>query len=421
VTPSAITAARLIAMTGLTNLAFWLLWPASLVRMSGSGGDPAAAGLFGSAAWLAMLSALPIASRLVASVGPRRVVHAAVAIIAVGAIGTAASLGGPAEWLWTALLGFGTGLRWIAADSWIADTVPPERSGRVLSLGEMVVGVGFAAGPAVAALIAASGSTAGPGLGAALLALIGGAVMTGAVEPARTRRARPAAPTAGSRLAGLPTGAALLLLASAALGGLNESGFAGIAALLSLATGGGETGSLFAAAAVGLGSFATQYGLGAAADRWGGCKILLICAAVLAAALATLALVPEALPLASLLVGAFGGGLYTVVVVFGLQSRERADGSSGMIGAAALAYTLGTLVAPTLAGAGLRLAGPAPTLIGLALLAAALFAAMVRLQGWRWTDRTRDVGPVCAFRFSPGSAGPPLDQGREPSSRSLDG
>jgi MFS family permease len=210
-------------------------------------------------------------------------------------------------------------------------------------------------------------------------------------------------------MSGLPRGAAALLLASALLGGLNESGFAGVAALLSLAMDGGPGGSLLASAAVGLGSFVSQYALGAAADRWGGCKVLLLCSALLAVTLAALAVHPGLLTPASMLVGAVGGGLYTVAVVFGLQSRRGTGGAAGMIGAAALAYTTGTLAAPSLAGLGLALAGPGRTLGSMALLAAAPFAAIILLRGWRWTDRTRDVGPACAFRFSPGAAGPTGD------------
>jgi MFS family permease len=134
------TPARLIAMTGLTNLAYWLLWPAAIVRVAGLGWGPGLSGLFGSAAPLAMFVALPIAQRLATRRGPKNVVVIAIGALSASALGSALLPGGALEWVWTALLGFGTGLRWIAADSWIADAVPPHRSGRVLSLGETVVG-----------------------------------------------------------------------------------------------------------------------------------------------------------------------------------------------------------------------------------------------------------------------------------------
>ncbi|MYL99881.1 hypothetical protein GR702_19155 [Novosphingobium sp. FGD1] len=137
------TPARLIAMTGLTNLAFWLLWPAAIVRVAGLGWGPAATGLFGSIAPLAMFAALPLASRLVAIAGPRIVTSLAISLLSAAAIGSALLPGGALKWLWTGLLGAGTGLRWIAEDFWIADAVPPERSGRILSVGETVVGLGL--------------------------------------------------------------------------------------------------------------------------------------------------------------------------------------------------------------------------------------------------------------------------------------
>ncbi|MYL99882.1 hypothetical protein GR702_19160 [Novosphingobium sp. FGD1] len=111
-----------------------------------------------------------------------------------------------------------------------------------------------------------------------------------------------------TRFAGLPLCAAALLLAAALLGGINETGVAGVAPLLSIAGDGSQP--LFAAAAVGLGSFAAQYGLGAAADRLGGCKVLMACAALLAAALSAIAIAPTTLPVASFIIGGAGGGIY---------------------------------------------------------------------------------------------------------------
>lgn len=205
-----------------------------------------------------------------------------------------------------------------------------------------------------------------------------------------------------ARFAGLPLGAAGLLLAAALLGGINETGFAGVAPLLSIASGGRQP--LFAAAAVGFGSFLAQYGLGAAADRWGGCKVLMGCSALLSLALATIALAPSALPAAAVVIGGSGGGLYTVAVVFGLQARRSTGLSAALIGAAALAYTAGSLAAPSAVGLGIELVG-APVTIGLlGALPAAMFGAIVASRGWRWVDRDRARGTTCAFHFSPRAA-----------------
>lgn len=393
------TPARLIAMTGLTNLALWMLWPAGIVRVAELGWGPAATGLFGSAAPLALFAALPLAPQLVSRIGPRRVIWIAVAVLIAGALGSAFLAGGALEWLWTGLLGFGTGLRWIAADSWIADSVPADQSGRTLSLGETVVGLGFAAGPAIASVIDVYPAVAG--IAAATMCFAGALLLVSTTEPIAEGSVAVEIGD-GARMAGLPIGAAALLLAAALLGGLNETGFAGIAPLLSMASGGEQP--LFAAAAVGLGSFVAQYGLGAAADRWGGCKVLMACAALLSAALTILAVVPATLPFASFLIGASGGGLYTVAIVFGLQARRGTASSAAMIGAAALAYSTGTLVAPTAVGLGIDLAGAPATLGVIAALVAALLTAIVALQGWRWVDRARSAGATCAFHFSPSAA-----------------
>jgi hypothetical protein len=125
------------------------------------------------------------------------------------------------------------------------------------------------------------------------------------------------------------------------------------------------------------------------------------CAALLSAALATIALAPAALALASFVIGAAGGGLYTVAVVFGLQARRGTGSTATLISGAALAYAGGALIAPAAVGVGIGLAGAAAIVGVMALLAAGLFGAIVALRGWRWTDRSRSAGATCAFRFSP--------------------
>jgi MFS family permease len=305
--------------------------------------------------------------------------------------------------VWSAAIGAGTGLRWIVVDSWVADLTPPDRRGRVLSIGEMVTGLGFALGPALAAAAASARLPGGPELAAACL--VGGAALllvglTAPVRPASAHRTG----TGGIRIGGLPTGAALVLLLSAGLGGMDESGFAGVATLLSAADGARPAGSLATAAAVGAGSFVFQYFLGVAADRHGGCVVLMACTALLAAAFAALALAPAVLPLASFVIGGVGGGLYTVAVVFGLQSAAPGMRSAPMISMAALAYTTGTLVAPSLAGFGLGALGVTGTVLVFAGLAVALLAWITAVRAWRWVDIAADTGPTCAYRFSPTAA-----------------
>jgi len=390
------TPVRLIAMTGLTNLAFWLLWPASIVRVAASGWGPTATGLFGSVAPLTMFIALSLALRLLALFGPRHVTAVAVTLVATSSLGSAFLPIGLLEWLWTAMLGLGTGLRWIAADSWIADAVPPERSGRILSLGESVVGLGFAAGPVIASEL--GNHALALGLGAGVLSISGALLVARLAEPVPRHEAG-ARLESGASFAGIPMRATALLIASAMLGGINETGFAGIAPLLSIVGGSGQP--LYAAAAVGLGSFVAQYGLGAAADRWGGCKALMACAVILSGALAAIAVAPSTLPFASFLIGASGGGLYTVAVVFGLQARRSPGSSAALIGTAAIAYSAGSMVAPAGVGLGIDMAGAAVMTGALSALAAALFGGIIVLRGWRWVDRNRAQGATCTFRVSP--------------------
>lgn len=209
------------------------------------------------------------------------------------------------------------------------------------------------------------------GLAAAAMSLVCGLLIAGVNEPDHKPGTPPGGMDEATRFAGLPLCAAALLLAAALLGGINETGVAGVAPLLSIAGDGSQP--LFAAAAVGLGSFAAQYGLGAAADRLGGCKVLMACAALLAAALAAIAIAPTTLPVASFIIGGAGGGIYRVAVVFGLQARRSSASSAPLIGAAALVYSGGALIAPAAVGLGIDSAGATVTVAVLAALAAALF------------------------------------------------
>jgi MFS family permease len=393
------TSIRLIAMTGLTNLVFWLLWPGSIVRVADLGWGAAATGVFASAAPFTMAMSLPLASRLVATIGHRNSNLIAIAILTLSSGAPAIADHPPLEWIWTIGLGTGTGLRWIATDSWIADTVPAQQSGRILAIGESVVGLGFAVGPAAASL--AGGELLLLSTGAVILCLCGAALIFPVAEPS-SRSHSNGNDADGPRFSGMQAGAAILLLFAALLGGTNETGFAGIAPLLAIAAGGSQP--LYAAAAVGLGSFVAQYALGAAADRWGGCKVLMICAASLGMALLAIAWMPQTLPLMSFIIGAAGGGLYTVAIVFGLQARRTPTSSVPLISAAAFAYSVGALAAPAAIGVGIDLAGPALTLTGMALLSIVLLIAVLALRGWRWTDRNLTHDAVCAFRVSPQSA-----------------
>ena len=340
---------RLLVALGASNLGFWLLWPAGIVRVEALGWGEAATGLFGSAAWAGCLLGIGLAPGFIRSRG-----HRAVTLLSFVLLAAAGLCAPPLEWFWTVLAGLSLGLRWTTLDAWLVDMTAPASHGRVLSVVELVAGGTFALGPAMGALLVPAGGGLAIAAAAVACAASGAASLRWIPNPARDPAATQAPGRAGLGRPplGIPFAALAVMLAAGALSGVFESGFAAAASLLVLSDGGSERAALVAATAVGAGSFSAQYWLGVLADRRGGYAVLFLCSGALSAALVALAFWPGTLVALSIVVGAAGGGLYTVAVIYGLQSRPgRGAASAGLIGASAVAATAGVLVAPAAAGA----------------------------------------------------------------------
>lgn len=195
--------ARLMVLLGSTNLAFWLMWPASVVRVEARGWGELQTGLFGSAAWSAAILTLVAVPTLTRRFGFKATAAASCVLLLLSGAGLALSSGGPLERLWTALVGAGLGLRWGTVDAWLADTAEPSRRGRVLSIGETIAGGTAALGPAAAAALVSAASVSTLGLVATGLASVGllsclAAREPGSIEPSAGKRRGPSGSEQGS-------------------------------------------------------------------------------------------------------------------------------------------------------------------------------------------------------------------------------
>lgn len=375
---------RLMTTIGTTNLAFWLIWPAGVVRVEQQGWGATTTGAFGSAAWLAAIVGLMLVPSLTQRAGFRATTAISCSLLCLGGIGSGLLPGGVFDWVSTALIGLGFGLRWGAVDAWFADTTEPARRGRILSITEMIAGATAALGPALAAVIVPAQGMLALGLVAAALPVLGLLACCNVPAPSPIGSSAIFAANGRSFVIGVSPTVVLVILVAAALGGFFESGFTAAASLIALAEGASDRIALLAAAAIGLGSFPAQYLLGRSADLRGGCVVLLFCSAALAPAMLALAVWPGGLLPISLVVGVAGGGLYTVAVIFGLQASPATTGSSAaLISAAGVAYAVGSLLSPLITGTSLAMFGASSTLFGFAALASTLLGLLLALRIWR--------------------------------------
>ena len=351
--PSAPFAVWRLAGSGVAAVVgFALLIPYTAIRLEAMGHSAAAIGFFAALPWLAVLAVAPFVARLARIWGgPALYVRSALVsapvplVFAVSddyAIWCAANLA----------IGVAAALRWIVSESWVVELVPAERRGRTIGLYETVLGFSFMIGPLI--LDALDADATAPAAVAAVLWLVSWLFAIGIPAPsvrADDTRAR----DVGFRIVLMAVPAAVI---GAMIGGAFEVGLTGIGAYWVLGLGSSPAQAAVFAAALGAGSFATQYPAGWLADKYSLDKIVRrALAALIAVSLAAPWLVagqPGTLALAALW-GAAGGMLYTLAMI---------RVAHGFSGPALLRATASVVAGYTIGGAG------GPALIGLALEAA---------------------------------------------------
>ena len=368
--------AGVIASSTVFGLAQGLSYPLLTFLMQKQGLSSGAIGLSAAMTPLGLMTSSLFVPRLVRLFGPRG--------LAVGSSLSAALLflfiGLTQNWLaWYParfLLGLAVNPLYILGEVWLIALAPPARRGRILGIFNAVTGAGYASGPLTLAVL---GSGGWPpflvgSLGFCGCALIlhfaanrfgrfddgarhGGVLHFWLVAPALLLAVVVAAATQQSMYSLLPVFGKGYLIGEATL-----------ATLISVMS---------------VGNIVLQIPLGMLAERFGGRRMILLCAATNMTA-ALLLPVIMATPLqwpVLLLMGGVGYGVYTMALV---ELGNRFSGSALVVGNAAfgLMWGVGGMIGPPGSGLLMQIAGPVGLPAVVVMLSAVLIAfSVVRRRG----------------------------------------
>ena len=369
---------------------YFMLTPWLILRLTEQGAPTALIGVFTASAWVGILLVTPFASALTRALGRRPALWLSGAVPVLAGIGYGLPLEGSAALaLWfglKVLAGMASGLRWVLAEALVAEFAPAHLRGRAVGLFETMVGATFVIGPM---LLAAVGPSSAAALWLSVALLAAGLVWAFFVPPlppeADAHEAR-----VGWRGVWTALRAHPVIMAAGFCGGFFESGLTAILPLYGLALGLGAAAAALLVSASGLGSSVLMLPAGALADRLGrqggrrggagGARLQLMrgCAAITLLATLVIPWVAGtpwlAWPVAFLWGGA-GGCLYTLAMI-DIGARERGVTLVNSTAVLVMAYTLGGVLAPSLAGAALQWA---PRMGFPALLLAVAVACLVLL------------------------------------------
>ncbi|OBS31614.1 hypothetical protein A9O67_00305 [Tepidimonas fonticaldi] len=369
---------------------YFMLTPWLILRLTEQGAPTALIGVFAASAWVGILLVTPFASALTRALGRRPALWLSGAVPVLAGIGYGLPLEGSAALaLWfglKVLAGMASGLRWVLAEALVAEFAPAHLRGRAVGLFETMVGATFVIGPM---LLAAVGPSSAAALWLSVALLAAGLVWAFFVPPLPPEADAHEAHV-GWRGVWTALRAHPVIMAAGFCGGFFESGLTAILPLYGLALGLGAAAAALLVSASGLGSSVLMLPAGALADRLGrqggrrggagGARLQLMrgCAAITLLATLVIPWVAGtpwlAWPVAFLWGGA-GGCLYTLAMI-DIGARERGVTLVNSTAVLVMAYTLGGVLAPSLAGAALQWA---PRVGFPALLLAVAVACLVLL------------------------------------------
>ena len=246
-------------------------------------------------------------------------------------------------------------LRWIVAESMVAELAPAARRGRIVGLFETMVGLTFVVGPALLAALTTAGVEAHV-IRWLATALMGVALLLSWRVPALHSHLE----DQGTRL-GIPgivdaVRAAPVVMVAGLVGGFFEAGLASVLPLYGLAIGLSAALAALLVSASGLGSAVMMVPIGELVDRWGRVRVWRACALLNLLATLMLPWVGELGALAwvvAVLWGGAGGGLYTVAMI-DIGHRHQGVALVSATSVLVMSYTLGGMMAPALGGAALQ-------------------------------------------------------------------
>ena len=346
----------LLAVFGSTLfqlVGIFMLSPLLLLMLNQAGVSNTVAGLFAATTWLGIFIITPFASGLVRWIGRRRALWLASGLPLLTVLGFLSTRSLPAWFVLELLASVAGGLRWVLAESFIAEFAPPNQRGRLIGAYATLIGSTMVIGPALVAWLGVDSPHA---LWAVLAMLVAGFTWTFLIPRV------PAAADADSASVGLrglwhAVVAHPVVMLAGFVGGFFEMGLGSVLPLygLSLGLGAGAAALLLSVSGFGGTVFAIPAGM--LADRFadparGRHRLMRWLVALLAGAAAAGFAVP-ALPLLvwpiALVWGAAGGTLYTLTML-DIGSRERGITLVNSTSVLVLTYTLGALLASSCAG-----------------------------------------------------------------------
>ena len=347
----------LLAVFGSTLfqlVGIFMLSPLLLLMLNQAGVSNTVAGLFAATTWLGIFIITPFASGLVRWIGRRRALWLASGLPLLTVLGFLTTRSLPAWFVLELLASVAGGLRWVLAESFIAEFAPPQQRGRLIGAYATLIGSTMVIGPALVAWLGVDSPHA---LWAVLAMLVVGFTWTFLIPRV------PVADDAESASVGVrglwhAVVAHPVVMLAGFVGGFFEMGLGSVLPLygLSLGLGAGAAALLLSVSGFGGTVFAIPAGM--LADRFadparGRRGLMLWLVALLAVAAAT-GFAVSAVPLLvwpiALVWGAAGGTLYTLTML-DIGSRERGITLVNSTSVLVLTYTLGALVASSCAGA----------------------------------------------------------------------
>ena len=350
--------AGLTALFGATFLelcGLFMYGPLLLFTLKERGLSTSTIGLFSAAQWLGMALATPFTALWVRRLGARGalLLSAAVPFVAFTLMNLTEQIA-----VWTVLYlfaGMAGSLRWIVAESMVAELAPAARRGRIVGLFETMVGLTFVVGPALLAALTSAGIDAHV-IRWLATALMGVALLLSWRVPALHSHLE----DQGTRL-GIPgivdaVRAAPVVMVAGLVGGFFEAGLASVLPLYGLAIGLSAALAALLVSASGLGSAVMMVPIGELVDRWGRVRVWRACALLNLLATLMLPWVGELGALAwvvAVLWGGAGGGLYTVAMI-DIGHRHQGVALVSATSVLVMSYTFGGMMAPALGGAALQ-------------------------------------------------------------------
>ena len=338
------TLLRLFGSTLFELVGVLMLMPVLTVQLAVRGEPTWLIGLFGASLYLSIFFVTPFTARITRRFGLREV-YVATGLIPLLVVSVFMLSDRVALWLFAvAVLGCSGGLRWVAAESYVASAASDERRGAVVGAFQAMVGACFVLGPLALTVTGTDGRF--PFAVSALLLAAGLACLIG-LAPLQSVDDTPVPGAFTLLLRERP-----LLVLAALLGGFFESGPSTFLPVEALESGVSGRAAATLVAVLGVGGFVVQFPLGALADRYP--ERLLLRACLWAGLVGALLLVvdeswPFLLWCSAFIWGAAGGGIYTLAMV-AVAHRYTGVALVGATSALVFAFSAGAALSPALSG-----------------------------------------------------------------------